>query len=72
MDSFYFKNIVFNFYDLNDTLCVVKYRPSHKIVKGKDAKFIKLNAFEDNVPAIDLYKKAGFKEYSIYYMKPIE
>ena len=28
-------NIVFNFYDLNDTLCVVKYRPSHKIVKGK-------------------------------------
>ena len=31
-------NIVFNFYDLNDTLCVVKYRPSHKIVKGKEAK----------------------------------
>ena len=29
-------NIVFNFYDLNDTLCVVKYRPSHKIVKGKE------------------------------------
>lgn len=33
-----FGNIVFNFYDLNDTLCVVKYRPSHKIVKGRDVK----------------------------------
>ena len=27
-------NIVFNYYDLNDVLTMVKYRPSHKIVKG--------------------------------------
>lgn len=28
-------NIVFNFYDSNDVLCLVKYRPSHKIDKAK-------------------------------------
>lgn len=28
-------NIVFNFYDSNDVLTLVKYRPSHKIDKGK-------------------------------------
>lgn len=43
-----------------------------KIMKGKDAKFIKLNAFEDNIPAISMYKKENFKEYSIYYMKEIK
>lgn len=31
-------NIVFNYYDLNDTLCMVKYRPSHKIIKSKEIK----------------------------------
>lgn len=30
-------NIVFNYFDTNDVLCLVKYRPSHKINKG-DAK----------------------------------
>jgi twinkle protein len=29
-------NIVFNFYDLNDVLTTVKYRPSHKVKKGED------------------------------------
>lgn len=28
-------NIVFNYYDTNDVLCLVKYRPSHKIDKNK-------------------------------------
>ena len=27
-------NIVFNYYDTNDVLCLVKYRPSHKIDKA--------------------------------------
>lgn len=28
-------NICFNYYDTNDVLCLVKYRPSHKIDKNK-------------------------------------
>lgn len=32
------QNIVFNYYDLNDTLTMVKYRPSHKIDKSKESK----------------------------------
>ena len=28
-------NIVFNYYDTNDVLCLVKYRPSHKIDKSR-------------------------------------
>ena len=43
-----------------------------KIMKEKDAKFIKLNAFENNIAAISFYKKEEFKEYSIYYMKEIK
>ena len=31
-------NIVFNYYDLNDVLTMVKYRPSHKIDKTKESK----------------------------------
>lgn len=41
------------------------------VVKKKGAKYIKLNAFENNTPAVSLYKKEGFEEYSIYYMKKI-
>lgn len=29
-------NMVFNYYDLNDTLTMVKYRPSHKVSKGEN------------------------------------
>lgn len=29
-------NIVFNYYDTNDVLCLVKYRPSHKINKASE------------------------------------
>lgn len=29
-------NLVFNYYDLNDTLTMVKYRPSHKVKKGEN------------------------------------
>ena len=43
-----------------------------KIMKEKGVKFIKLNAFENNIPAVSLYKKENFKEYSIYYMKEIK
>jgi len=31
-------NIVFNYYDTNDVLTMCKYRPSHKIIKGKENK----------------------------------
>ena len=41
------------------------------IVKKKGTKYVKLNAFENNTPAVSLYKKEGFEEYSIYYMKKI-
>lgn len=41
------------------------------IVNKKGAKYIKLNAFENNIPAINLYKREGFEEYSVYYMKKI-
>lgn len=42
-----------------------------KIAKRKGAKYIKLNAFESNTPAVNLYKKEGFEEYSICYFKKI-
>lgn len=41
------------------------------IVKKKGAKYVKLNAFGSNIPAVSLYKKEGFEEYSVYYMKKI-
>lgn len=31
-------NIVWNYYDTNDVLCMVKYRPSHKISKDQNGK----------------------------------
>lgn len=43
-----------------------------KRVKQKGCKYLKLNAFEKNIPAIECYKKYGFEEYSIMYMKRIE
>ena len=42
-----------------------------KTVKSKGAKYIKLNAFENNIPAVTLYKELGYEEYSVYYMKKI-
>ncbi len=42
------------------------------ISKDKGAKYIKLNAFENNKEAINLYKKIGFKEYSVYYVNRID
>ena len=38
-------------------------------MKSKNVTYLKLNAFEKNLPAIALYEKLGFEEYSIYYMK---
>ena len=66
-----------------DHLCVTrKYRKQGigkilidefaKIMKEKGVKYIKLNAFENNIPAVSLYKKEDFKEYSVYYMKEIK
>lgn len=43
-----------------------------RLMKEKDAKFIKLNAFQNNISAVSFYKKEEFKEYSIYYMKEIK
>lgn len=65
-----------------DHLCVdEKYRNNDigskliekfsEISKNKGAKYIKLNAFEGNRPAVSLYNKHGFEIYSIYYMKKI-
>lgn len=65
-----------------DHLCVKKdYRKlgiAKKLIddfsikmKNKKVGYIKLNAFENNIPAINLYKKLGFKEYSILYQKKI-
>ena len=65
-----------------DHLCVDKKYRNREIgtrlikefdnkAKKRGAKFIKLNAFENNIKAVNLYKKLGFKEYSIYYMKEI-
>ena len=42
-----------------------------EISKKKGASYIKLNAFEKNIPAVNLYNKHGFESYSIYYMKKI-
>lgn len=41
-------------------------------MKEQGAKFIKLNAFKENYPAVCLYDKVSFKEYSVYYVKRIE
>lgn len=43
-----------------------------EIVKENNVKRIKLNAFPDNTPAINLYTKFGFKCYSSYYDKIIK
>lgn len=41
-------------------------------MKKRGCEYIKLNAFEGNIPAIELYtKKLGFEEYSVMYMKKI-
>ncbi len=65
-----------------DHLCVFKEYRKHGVgkrlieeftnkMKNKNVVYLKLNAFENNLPAIELYKKLGFEEYSIYYMKKI-
>lgn len=41
-------------------------------LKKENVKFIKLNAFKGNKPAIALYEKMGFYEYSVFYMKKID
>lgn len=42
-----------------------------KYMKKIDVSYIKLNAFSDNLSAVNLYKKLGFKEYSIYYQSKL-
>ena len=78
IESIYFKEKIAYL----DHLCVdEKYRNNgigskliekfSEISKKKGAKYIKLNAFEENIPAVSLYSKHGFESYSIYYMKKI-
>lgn len=43
-------NIVFYFYDTNDTLTTVKYRPSHKVEKGRDKTWAQKGA--DTTPTL--------------------
>lgn len=40
-------------------------------MKKKEVKYIKLNAFPNNEPAISLYKKNKFNEFSTIYIKSI-
>lgn len=42
------------------------------IIKEKGCSYIKLNAFRNNLPAVELYKKKNFEEYSVFYMKKID
>ena len=78
IESIYFKEKIAYL----DHLCVdEKYRNNgigskliekfSDVSKSKGAKYIKLNAFENNIPAVSLYNKYGFEEYSIFYMKSI-
>ena len=39
-----------------------------KIMKKYGCGYIELNAFKQNLPAVECYKKYGFKEYSVFYM----
>jgi len=43
-------NCVFNYYDANDTLTMVKYRPSHRIEKGQSKNWCQENA--DTAPIL--------------------
>lgn len=43
------KNIVFNFYDSNDVLTLVKYRPSRKINNGEDKTWCQVGADSRNL-----------------------
>lgn len=42
-----------------------------KLVKNKDASFVKLNAFPKNNPAIQFYLKNEFSEYLVLYQRRI-
>lgn len=52
-------NIVFNYYDTNDVLCMCKYRPSHKIdkLKGEHKNWCQANA--DTMPLLFNMNKAN-------------
>lgn len=43
-------NCVFNYYDTNDTLCMVKYRPSRKVKKGENKNWCQSGA--DTAPLL--------------------
>ena len=42
------------------------------IMKEKGCSYIKLNAFRNNIPAVEFYKKKNFEEYSMFYIKKID
>jgi twinkle protein len=44
------KNIVFNYYDNNDVLSLVKYRPSRKVAKGENKMWCQKNS--DTIPLL--------------------
>lgn len=41
-------------------------------IKEKGASYIRLLAFPENIPAVNLYKDNNYNEYSIYYQKKIK
>lgn len=78
IDSIFFKEKIAYL----DHICVDKSHRNNKIgtalikefqniSKKKDAKYVKLNAFEGNAKAINMYKKLGFKEYSLFYINKL-
>lgn len=43
-----------------------------EIARQNGAKYVRLLAFHQNIPAISFYKNNGFNEYSIYYNKKLD
>ena len=55
-------NIVFNYYDLNDVLSVVKYRPSHKVEKGSGENKMWAQQGADTMPLLFCANKANYAQ----------
>ncbi len=76
-DGVYKKNVFY----LNRLSVLDKYRrfsigtalidEIKKFAKEKDCAYIKINAFINNIPAVSLYKKKDFNDYSTFYMMEI-
>lgn len=57
-----FGNIVFNYYDFNDVLTNVKYRPSHKVEKGSGENKMWAQKDADTTPLLFCANKANYSQ----------